>query len=238
MRSSVTALAALLACAIGATGAVASVQYYPHAPQRPAPKQEIHVRRGTNPVVYFKVNPHIFDPNGLFEAQAEWEEGLGCIGDAGCPDGDSFDHNHWGLLLAKSGATQDDVAAFVTTTVAHGSAPLEFGYDIRNGSHCGAGAPRFNVVTNDGVTHFIGCDSPPPTSTIVGAAWTRMRWGDETNNVPPPAFPSFLPGNTIVSVQMVFDEGIDEGTGEAIIDNVEVDGVEVGRPACSTHFPC
>lgn len=238
MKSPVIALATLLAGSLCVSGAVAAVQYGPRVPTRPAPTREIHVRRGTNPVVYFKVVPHVYDPGLLFEAQAEWEEGLGCFNDPGCPDGDSFDHNHWGLLLAKSGLTQDNVAGFATTTVAHGSAPLEFGYDIRNGSHCGAGAPRFNVVTNDGVTHFIGCASPPPTSTIVGVGWTRMRWGDEANGVPPPAFPSFLPGNTINSVQIVFDEGTDIGTGEAIIDNVEVDGVEVGRPPCSTHFPC
>ena len=238
MKPSAVAVAAILAVSLGVSGAIAAVQHHARYPKRPAPTRQARVPRNSNPVVYFNVVPHVYDPGLLFEAQAEWEQGLGCFNDPGCPDGDGFDHNHWGLLFVKSGPTSDNVAGFATTTVARGSAPLEFGYDLHNGSHCGAGAPRFNVLTNDGVTHFIGCASPPPTSTIVGVGSTRMRWGDMVNNIPPPAFPAFLAGNTIKSVQIVFDEGTDMGTGEAIIDNIEVDGVEVGRPPCSTKFPC
>jgi len=90
------------------------------------------------------------------------------------------------------------------------------------------------VVTNDNVTHFIGCNSPPPTSATGGGSvgWTRLRWGDKAGNIMPPAFPDFLPGNTIVSVAMVFDEGIDTGpdnSAAVILDNIDINGILVGR---------
>jgi hypothetical protein len=187
----------------------------------------------SNPVVYFRVVPHMFDPGNLFRATAKWESGLGCISDAGCPTGDTsgLDNQNQGLLFAKN-LTSDNVAGFATTTVVHGAAPLEFGYDIRNGGNCGAGAPRFDVVTNDNVTHFIGCNSPPPTNATGGTSWTRMRWGDMSTFTPPPAFPAFLPGNTIKVVEIVFDEGADTGptfSGDIIMDNIEVNGILVGR---------
>src|SRR5256884_6277584 len=53
----------------------------------------------------------------------------------------------------------------------------ELGYDIRKfgpgthsgpqGSHCGAGAPRFNVSTSIGF-FFLGCSSPPPNMETLG----------------------------------------------------------------------
>ena len=190
-----------------------------------------------NTVVYFKVSAGVYDPGHIFEAASRWQSGLGCFNDPACPTGDMFDHQNTGLLFAKSGATADLVAAIGSTTVKFGSAPLEFGYDLRDGSHCGAGAPRFNVVTNDGVDHFIGCASPAPTSANHGTAWTRMRWGDMSMSIMPPAVPAFLPGNSITSVTLVFDEGTDNGNGYAILDNIEVNGIIVGRQPCIPSKP-
>jgi len=190
------------------------------------------------PAGYFSVNPHVFDPGNIHEAAAKWEVSMGCIGTispGACGTGDGEDQTNSGLLIAKSGNTPDNVAAFVTITQLGHPAPLEFGYDIRNGGHCGAGSPRFNVTTNDNVTHFIGCNSPPPTSMTSDIGWTRMRWGDKAGNIMPPAFPDFLPGNTIVSVAIVFDEGIDTGpdfSGDAVLDNIDINGVLVGRNKC------
>ena len=109
----------------------------------------------------------------------------------------------------------------------------EIGYDIRKhggynsplGSHCGAGAPRFNVVTNFG-THFIGCASPPPVSQVLGMGWTRLAWS------PAAAFPPIIPGSVVQTIDIVFDEGTDTGPdyfGIAILDNIMVNGVSVGR---------
>ncbi|HEY7993655.1 MAG: hypothetical protein ACHQY2_04115 [Candidatus Eremiobacterales bacterium] len=218
----------------GALAAPRSFQQF----QRPLSRPVYWHPKAAPPAGYFSVNPHIFDPGHINEAQAKWLPGLGCIAafsPLACGTGDGEDQVNSGMLLAKSGATGDNVAAFVTITSLGHPAPLEFGYDIRNGGHCGAGAPRFNVLTNDSVTHFIGCISPPPTSATSDVGWTRLRWGDKTNSIMPPAFPDFLPGNTIVSVQIVFDEGIDTGpdnSGAVILDNIDINGILVGRNKC------
>ena len=58
-----------------------------------------------------------------------------------------------------------------------------------------------------------------------------MRWGvggpltgfnRDTNTFEPVT-------GTVNSIQIVFDEGTDQGTGEAIIDNVDVNGTLVGE---------
>jgi hypothetical protein len=109
----------------------------------------------------------------------------------------------------------------------------EIGYDIRKhggfaspyGSSCGGGAPRFNVVTSFG-THFIGCASPPPTQLATGDGWTRLRWD------PAGAFPPIPTGAAVQAIDIVFDEGTDVGPGHfgiAILDNITVNGVGVGR---------
>jgi hypothetical protein len=249
MIKRIVALGAVLSAGLFVSSALATAQPVQRPVNRPMNHPIIRtmsrpVQRSSHNVTivtYFKVVPHIYDPGHLFEAAAQWTPGLGCFNDAGCPSGDNFDHRNNGLLFAKSGLTSDNVAGYATTNVKVGSSPLEFGYDIRNGGHCGAGAPRYDVVTNDQVTHFIGCNSPPPTSSVHGTAWTRMRWGDMINNVPPPAYPAFLPGNTIVAVEIVFDEGTDTGpdnSGVVILDNIEVNGVIVGRPQCTPSQPC
>jgi len=103
--------------------------------------------------------------------------------------------------------------------------------DLRTNSHCGAGAPRFNVVTDDGVTHFVGCSSPPPAVTTASQGWKRLRW------TPAQAFPPIV--GTVRSIIIVFDEGQDAtpvlgpdtGAGLAVIDNIDVNGQLVGRGA-------
>jgi len=106
----------------------------------------------------------------------------------------------------------------------------ELGYDIRKiggsaspvGSHCGAGAPRFNVQTADGAIAFIGCNSPPPDVQIQGEGWLRLRW-----NVG-------LPRGAVTRILIVFDEGQDlaggpDQFGAAVLDNVDVNGMLVGQ---------
>ena len=107
------------------------------------------------------------------------------------------------------------------------------GYDIRKfggfasplGSHCGGGAPRFNVVTTFG-THFIGCASPPPISAGARAGL------DADGMVDRPPRPADPPGAVVETIDIVFDEGTDTGPdyfGIAILDNIMVNGVAVGR---------
>ena len=98
----------------------------------------------------------------------------------------------------------------------------ELGYDIRKpvssadpqGSHCGAGSPRFNIEARNGTTYFLGCNSPPATTQTVGNGWLRLRWGGTTPLMAFNASTGVLENITSVQVRqlsIVFDEGQDTG---------------------------
>ena len=204
----------------------------------------------------FQVVPGVFDPANTDLVQAAWLSGIGCPTNAGtsatggkkpdgsytdsaCATGDPKDKDVEGLLLAKTGPTTNVAAAgAVLQGLPNFLRLTELGYDIRKpvdfsdprGSHCGAGAPRFNVTTSDNVLHFVGCASPPPVSQAVGNGWLRLRWNPAT------AFPPITAAQTVTSIQIVFDEGQDTGPdlfGAAILDNIDVNGVLVGKPGAA-----
>jgi len=199
------------------------------------------------------VVPFQFDPFGTNLVQATWQTGTGCptgattntgassssFTDGACPTGDPQDNRNEGLLLAKTGPTTNDAAAGARLLGpgVKGQVLTELGYDLRKpasafdlrGSHCGAGAPRFNVVTNDGVLHFIGCNSPPATPQSTSNAWIRLRWGGPQLLA---AFPPIMPGSVVSSITIIFDEGQDAGPdnfGLAVLDNIDVNGKLTGR---------
>ena len=210
--------------------------------------------------VFKSVKPAVFDPAHSNLAQSGWLSGIGCptsqdiqaflppnfdttgtvtYADAGCPTTDPGDKTNEGLLLAKTGPTNDNAAGTAQLKDVKGITLTELGYDIRKGgapgsatgSHCGAGAPRFNVTTSDG-SWFIGCNSPPPTVTSTSDGWTRLRWSPVTG---------FKDGVTqspvtgkVKDISIVFDEGQDTGPdffGLAVLDNVDVNGTLVGQGA-------
>jgi hypothetical protein len=182
--------------------------------------------------------PFEYDPQHLNVVAAEWKGGIGCQAtfDPVCTVGDSSDNFVAGLLLVKSGLTAQNASAGVSLTGVKGITLTELGYDIRkksssladNGSHCGAGAPRFNVTTSDGVIHFIGCSSPPATTETDGIDWIRLRWTATSGALN--AFPTPVT-SPVASISMVFDEGQDTGPdffGLAVLDNIDVNGQLVG----------
>jgi hypothetical protein len=215
----------------------------------------------------FSVKASEFDPANTFLVQAQWLDGIGCPTNAGVSSngstitgtyqdtacaagGDTSDSHNQGLLLAKTGPTTNYASAGADITGVNGITLTELGYDIRKpgadtragarGSHCGAGAPRFNVTASDGVTYdFIGCNSSatPATSEVDGQGWIRLRWGGGTIL----AFAANgqfagtivnISGKTVKSMQIVFDEGQDTGPdnfGLAVLDNIDVNGTLVGR---------
>src|SRR5207248_10793437 len=94
------------------------------------------------------------------------------LGGSGSPDsaGDAArngvpataDDPHRGLLLSKTGPSTDCSSAGARITGVKGmtvDAAFTLGFDYRNGGHCGAGAPRFNVVakpaTGPNTSHFV-----------------------------------------------------------------------------------
>jgi len=214
----------------------------------------------------FTVTANEFDPAHTFLVQAQWLDGIGCPTNAGvsadgstitshytdpaCVTGDSSDSHNQGLLLAKTGPTANFAAAQADITGVKGITLTELGYDIRKpgadtragarGSHCGAGAPRFNVTASDGVTYdFIGCNSgaTPATSEVDGQGWIRLRWGNGTilafaANGPSAGQIVNISGIKVSRIQIVFDEGQDTGPdniGLAVLDNVDVNGTLVGQ---------
>src|SRR5947209_3400810 len=182
------------------------------------------------------VTPIVFDPFDSDLIASRWVKGAGCptgatvtafggasspFTDPACPTGDPRDEHNEGLLLVKTGPTLTSFAAALAELKGvKGIVLTELGYDLRTNSHCGAGAPRFNVVTDDGTTHFVGCSSPPPAVTSTSQGWKRLRW------TPAQAFPPIT--GTVRSILIVFDEGQDTpsalgpdtGAGLAVIDNI------------------
>jgi hypothetical protein len=145
-----------------------------------------------------------FDPLKTRLVAGTWVKGIGCptnartatfagddlvegpqYTDSACPTGDSGDKHVRGLLLAKTGPTANVAAAVAEIKGVRGKTLSELGYDIRKpdgasdprGSHCGAGAPRFNIETADGGFYFLGCNSPAADAVTVGDGWIRLRWG-------------------------------------------------------------
>lgn len=144
---------------------------------------------------------------------------------------------HRGLLLSKNGPTPDcSSAGAVIVGFGRGATLTELGFDYRNGTHCGAGAPRFNITSTLGFTYFAGCAAgimtPAPQDPL---EWTRVRIVAAAQVFPAsPAAPPFLfgPGGTQVSrLSIVYDEGTDtpgvedpRGVGLSVLDNIDVNG--------------
>jgi hypothetical protein len=208
----------------------------------------------------FQVKPQEFDPGKTNLVQSAWLPAIGCPTDAqialpnatftdftglqpyqdsACPTGDPNDKRHEGLLLVKTGPTLNFASATAELTRVKGITLTELGWDMRkprsavdpSGSHCGAGGPRWNVLTTDGVGHFIGCNSPPAAQTATGTGWIRMRW---TAAILAAAFPPIGPLDRVSRIQILLDEGQDVGPdnfGLVVLDNITVNGTMVGRGA-------
>ena len=176
--------------------------------------------------------------------------GFSTFTDPACMTGDPGDQRNAGLLLVKTGPTITNFASATADLInVKGLTLTELGYDIRKpgpgtsfsalGSHCGAGAPRFNITTTTGF-FFLGCSSPPPDMQTLGTGWIRLRWG---TGVPgsvlgfsPPTFALVPITGTVQRITIVFDEAQDafggpDEFGAAILDNIDVNGVLVGRGA-------
>jgi len=226
----------------------------------------------TDPPGSFKhVQPSDFDPGKTYLVQSSWLSGMGCPTNASiavpntnftgvaytmslppdpaCTTGDPNDQHNEGLLLVKTGPTNNFASATAELINVKGIALTELGYDIRKygptthlgplGSHCGAGAPRFDIVTTTDF-FFVGCSSPPPDFETPGDGWIRLRWG---GNAPLMGFSATtftveqITG-TVQRIVIVFDEGTDTGPdffGAAILDNIDVNGTLVGEGSVTAN---
>jgi len=187
-------------------------------------------------------------PAGSRIVTSAWLGGMGLPDNGGQNVGSEPKDNpnkqdpHLGLLLSKNGTTADCSAAEAEITGVEGitvNAEFHLGFDYRNGGHCGAGAPRFDVSYRqpdgtDGSSFVGGCsnDHQPTGAPQDPAQWTRVRFetSDQTESFPP------IPqGSRIKSISIAFDEGTDtanndtEGVGLAVLDNIDINGRLITR---------
>ena len=167
------------------------------------------------------LQPFTYDPDGLCDVQAQWVSG----GVGGATDS--------AIFLKKGCTTATNAAAGIEiiSSLEGGSVSelTELNFDVMNGGHCGAGAPRFNVVV-DGTTYFLGCSSG--THTTEGD-WTHVVFGPAdfaTAGIPTTG--------TLEDVYIIFDEGTDtpvggtiETAGQVTLDNISVNEDVAGSPS-------
>jgi hypothetical protein len=184
----------------------------------------------------FNVDPFHFGLGGL----ATWER------DAGEPDQTGRSNQH-GLYLQKHTATANFAAAGaeitgITPLAASELNTLAFDisgfpgvttFNVANG-YCGAGAPRFNVVSTGSGTCFLGCAHGNKTQDPV-TGWWEIKFV-----APFTQFPG-CPGvtGTVTSIAIIFDEGNDVAVpppsvglspGDVVLDNIRVNANVVGEP--------
>jgi hypothetical protein len=187
-------------------------------------------------------------PAGSRIVTSAWLGGMGLPDNGGQNSGTNPTDNpnkrdpHLGLLLSKNGPTPDCSSSGARITGVRGmevDATFALGFDYRNGGHCGAGAPRFNVVVRNAATntetfHFVGgcANSAQVPAEQDPLQWTQVR--ALTSN-PGQSFPVIPPGSRIQSISIVYDEGTDtpsasatsqepSGVGLAVIDNIYING--------------
>lgn len=157
-----------------------------------------------------------FDPDKTGCVVANWKNGLGL------PDANP--NTNFGLRLEKNCATSVNASAgAVLNNIKNELIPADgkFGFDLKDTSPCGAGAPRFNVQQQNGTFHFLGgCSNA--TKTVAAPGWSRYTI-DPYN--PAQAFPPLVLGSPLASVVLIVDE-----EGSYILDNIMVNGTYAGKP--------
>jgi hypothetical protein len=138
----------------------------------------------------------------------------------GLPDGSGPRDARLGLLLSKNGATSDCSAAGAEIKGVKGTVvtpDFALGFDYRNGGHCGAGAPRFNVTYTipgggEDFSFVGGCsnDATPAPAPQDPLEWSRVRFQTSSPAESSPPIPA---GSRIQSITIIFDEGTDIATG-------------------------
>jgi hypothetical protein len=186
----------------------------------------------------FRAKPTVFDPDATGIVSSAWVTHQG-LGDAG-----KSDH---ALVLKKEGTTATVASSGAAISKVKNLVLTELGFDVEDGTHCGAGAPRYNVTLTDGSLFFFGCshgDMTPLGADSQGDTWTRVRFTD--------ADAAYASGPTLVwpgfgiaevqALQVVFDEGTDTlglpvGTtlGLVRLDNLDVNGKLIGKPGNSKN---
>jgi hypothetical protein len=188
------------------------------------------------PFVFVGTASECGGPAGTDIVTAAWLGGMGLADDGSTPTPPPTGarrNPHLGLLLNKNGPTPNCSASGATIKGFRPGTPIsELGFDYRDGGHCGAGAPRFNITSTGGFTYFVGCAAGTHTPAPQDPQWVRVRFGNADVFPASTSAPPFLFGTTQVrSIDIIFDEGTDTpstsdptGVGLAVLDNIDVNG--------------
>jgi hypothetical protein len=166
-----------------------------------------------------RVVPAVFDPGHTHGVISRWTALAG--------------RDDAALVMAKILPTSADAAAVAAVEGVAGARLDELGFDVFGGGHCGAGAPRFDVTTRDGSVYFFGCSygihSPSPDHAPL---FTRVRFSDAdavAQLASDPPWPGFGKAR-VASIELVFDEGTDAGSGFTALDDIDINGELVTGP--------
>jgi hypothetical protein len=171
---------------------------------------------------------------------SSWMGGLGLPDNGVAHPSSNKKEVHEGLLLSKHGPTGNCSSAGADILGWTPGAPLNaLGFDVRKGSACGAGAPRFSV--RSGTTYyFFGC-----TYGNIGGApqdpanWDRVEF--TAAGAPVTGYPgaeTFVFGVTPVDeIFILIDEGTDTptfpdnpaGIGLAVVDNIRINNTFITK---------
>ncbi len=157
---------------------------------------------------------------------------------------DSKGNGNFALYFQKMTTTATNAAAFAVITGVEGQSfsDLSLSWLRRDGGHCGAGAPRWNVgVTGaTGIDYrvFLGCVYADHSDGPTG--WKSDAFSHDgivaqllpdrvvaIGTTLPTDFAADIEGGTITSLAIIFDEGTDAGpdfTGFVFLDNITVNG--------------
>jgi hypothetical protein len=156
---------------------------------------------------------------------ASWVNYLGAS-----PNNPNDPHNQ-GLVLATSATSPSGSMAGAVIQGVSGMNLTELSFDFRADIPCTSGSPLFQVVTMDGTTHtYGGCKSSPTTPTSPAPmGWTHVQF-DLTQA------PSTL-NSQVKSISLVLEQGSSSTGSIAVIDNIQINKVPVGKGAAPTPNP-
>jgi len=156
---------------------------------------------------------------------------------------DNKGNGNFALYLQKLTATATNAAGFAVITGVEGQlfSDLSLSWLRRDGGHCGAGAPRWNVgVKGASLTDyrvFLGCVYADHSGDAPDG-WKSDAFSHEEivaqllpdrvvaiGTTLPPDFAADIEAGTLTSLAIIFDEGTDTGpdfTGFVFLDNITV----------------
>ena len=149
----------------------------------------------------------------------------------GASPNNSNDPHNQGLVLATSATSPSGSMAGAVIQGVSGMSLTELSFDFRTDIPCTSGSPLFQVVAMDGTTHtYGGCKSSPTTpASSAPMGWTHVQF-DLTQA------PSTL-NSQVKSISLVLEQGSSSTGSIAVIDNIQINKVPVGKGAAPTPNP-